>query len=218
MELLTARPEIKKNWPVIKKIIKTIDRISPKLATKILHSATAVYPLDRQLLLDINDVIIRNELTDLSQISEGALAAFKCLFSDNTNSRATLTQTIIRLPVQNSNLEEPSRNPSVDNIFQPSEITTTQNSYNNRNTDTPATNTRQNDRRKCDFRSGQIITTFDGNQNFNECYFEPPPLHTINGPNENSNHFVSGSSNSSREGSVFSDSQYVPQHIVPDHR
>lgn len=216
--MLTARPEIKENWSVIKKIIKTIERVSPKLATKILHSATAVYPLDRQLLLDINEVIIRNELTDLSQISEGVLAAFKCLFSDNNNSRAPITQTIIRLPIQIPSFENFSRDSSVDNIFQPRETTTSNNFHNKRNTDKPATNTRPNERRNCDFRTGQITTSFDGDQNFDECYFEPPPLNPVNWPNENSNPLAPSSSNSSREGSVFSESQYVPQNVVPDNR
>lgn len=211
MELLTARPEIKENWPVIKKIIKAIERISPKLATKILHSATSVYPLDRQLLLDINEVIIRNELTDLSQISEGALAAFKCLFSDNSNSRIPIPQTVIRLPVQ-TNLVNHSRSSTTENVFPPQQ-TTLQNF-----TDKQAPNTRQNEHRNYNSRTGQITTSFDEDSNLNTCYFEPPPLHLLNRGNENSNTLALTSSSSSQEGSVFSDSQYVPQHIIPDNR
>lgn len=94
MELLTAKPNITVNWPIIKEIVQNLGEISPEIAKKILHSATKAYPLDKNILLDINEVIITNELTDLSQITEDVLVALRHLanFNENSISRNIISQ------------------------------------------------------------------------------------------------------------------------------
>lgn len=195
---------------MIKKIIKTVDGVSPKLATKIFHSATSVYPLDRNLLLDINEVIIRKKLTDLSQINERVLAAFKCLFNDNTTTR--VPQTVVRLPIP-TNSENHSASSSVENSPQARQ-TKSQYHHNQQNKDYHEN--RQRDRRKCDFSTGKISINFDSDTGLDECYFEPSLVQVVNRTNENVS--APNSSSSSRESSVFTDNQYIPQHIVPENR
>lgn len=204
LELITARPEISENWPMIKRIIQTLDQITPKLAMKIFRLATHVYPLNRNLLVDIHEVIIKSKLTDLSQISEEALLPFKTLteFNGNTTSRSPVTQREKRLPVAD-NFE----------LLQNSQKALNQNNKNINDTN-QLNNNRRRGRANYIDNTNNIYYSSDLDSEHQQTVQTIQFRRTI----ENTNHSLQSSSSSSRDDSVFSDTQYIPQHILPETR
>lgn len=213
---------------MIKKIIRTVDGISPKQAKKILHSATNAYPLDRNLLLDINEVIIKNGLTDLSQIGEDLLIPFKTLddFHENTTSRMPNLQSVTRPAVARKiqNISIPGIKKKVIDLRKlpiPEQQPRNDKSrfeYNQTNKSDHKFNmkkSRQRERRNCDFRTGRITTSYDsaGSSDSDERYIDSGPTQMIYRQIDNSNPSIPTSPLSSCTSSVCSDNQYVPQQV-----
>lgn len=211
---MTSKPDITENWQIIKKIIRTLNVISPKLAKKILQSATNVYPLDRNLLLDMNEVIIKNKLTDLLQISEDILAPFKTLadFNENTIPKLPRLQQVTRPPLATKILPARQSHNDMDRFehFQRNKIN------NDRNT----SKNRQRERRNCDFTTGKITTSYDsnGSSDSDDRLLEPTSTPIFHRFQENSNPSAPTSSTSSRASSVCSDNNYVPQLLFTENR
>lgn len=147
MDLITAQQTLTDtNWQIIKKIFLTVGVISPKLAKKILWLATKSYPLDRNMLVDINEVIIKNKLTDLSEVSADVLTAFKPFTDSAPSSVPRVIRSFIPLNIHKT---------ISDNRFTNKQRNGATNTYN--------TLDDQSNVQRCDFITRTITTTYDSN-------------------------------------------------------
>lgn len=220
LELLTTKPEISENWSMIKKIIQTLGNITPKLATKIFHLATNSYPLDKKLLLEIKEVIIKNNLTDLSQISKNALVLFKALegFNDTTTSSLPCTQTVIRLPlITNKNSGEICQSENIRNSKK--RFTTNQNQKTAINNGDNSN--RVQIRREYNKATGQITTSCGSSSTRSTSSTDSDDRYLSSSidrvSNERPNSALSAYSNA-QESVSFTNNQYIPPHVFPENR
>ncbi|KAJ8921547.1 hypothetical protein NQ315_003167 [Exocentrus adspersus] len=107
LEIIVRKPDIAENWEVIKRIARARGQIKSAIVTTILMRLTSDYPVNRDLCLQVYNVIIKNNMTDLSLISENLLTPFRTLvgFPSATglvNSPPKTVPYIHALPVPSS--------------------------------------------------------------------------------------------------------------------
>ncbi|KAJ8960647.1 hypothetical protein NQ318_013939 [Aromia moschata] len=79
LDLITRKQNVSENWEVIQRIAKARGRISPDIARRILNRVTASYPVNKNLCLEIYNVIIKKNMTDVARISADVLAPFRAI-------------------------------------------------------------------------------------------------------------------------------------------
>ncbi|KAJ8967297.1 hypothetical protein NQ317_008846 [Molorchus minor] len=79
LDLITRKPSIQENWEVIQRIAKARGYVSPDIVKRILNKVTSDYPINKNLCLEIYNVMIKNKMTDISQISNEMLKPFHAM-------------------------------------------------------------------------------------------------------------------------------------------
>lgn len=64
---------------MVKRVAKARGRITPSIADRILVRVASVYPLNKELCLEIYETIVKGDMTDVSQISKESLMPYKKL-------------------------------------------------------------------------------------------------------------------------------------------
>ncbi|XP_018564624.1 uncharacterized protein LOC108903151 [Anoplophora glabripennis] len=91
LDLITRTNDISENWAVIKRILKARGKIKPSIVSRIFLRMVNVYPVNKELCREIYNTIVKNNMTDLSKISEDVLIPVRTLvdFQDGTAKSIT---------------------------------------------------------------------------------------------------------------------------------